>query len=172
MLPLSRHGYYAIERMAYGIRLTLREGLNLEAVAEYGLDIAKHLLELEGRPWGMLLVVEHDALLTPEGGRRLQQTIQPQFAMGRCATAILLRECRAQALVTDFWGRIYQSANLPYQFFTQETEAQTWLEAQITQAHARVAHHAGAEESETPTTEEQASISAQKQIDNAHHKQV
>ncbi len=131
MLQLSRHGYYAIERTAYGVRLTIREGLNQEAVAEYGLDMTKHLLELEGRLWGMLLIVEHDAMLTPEGGRRLQQTIQPQFSMGRCATAILLRECRASALVSDFWSRIYQSSNLPFQLFTQESEAQSWLEAQI-----------------------------------------
>lgn len=131
MLQLSRHGYYAIERKPYGIRLTLREGLNQEAVAECGLDMARHLLELEGSSWGMLLVIEHDAQLTPEGGRQLQRSIEPQLTMGCCATAILLRECRAQTLVTDFWSRLYQHANLPYQFFTQEAEAQHWLEAKI-----------------------------------------
>ena len=79
MLQLSRHGYYAIERTVYGVRLTIREGLNQEAVAEYGLDMTKHLLELEGRLWGMLLIVEHDAMLTPEGAPLATNDSTPVF---------------------------------------------------------------------------------------------
>jgi hypothetical protein len=143
VMPLShtqshqlQHGYYQIERLGTLLRLTIAEGINRELVLQYQTDVAEHVEALRGQLWGVHLIIAGDVLMTPEAAEALIGITRSHQPLGRCGTAIELRNTSVSGLLKAFWGNIYQASGIPYAFFESSAEAELWLHEQIAIAQA------------------------------------
>lgn len=138
--PQVIHGYYSIELREHWLRNTVAEGVNLELVLQYRKEADAAITHLLGQPWGVHLIVEGDALLTPEATDMLIQVVKTRATLGCCAAAVQLKHSHASSLLKFYWGHLYESAGLPHCFCNSEEEAEAWLTAQITKAQANPQH--------------------------------
>lgn len=138
--PQVMHGSYHLERREHWLRNTIAEGINLELVLKYRQEMEEAIAGLvsTGQPWGMHLIVEGDALLTPDATEILIQVVRKRFTLGCCGTAVQLKHPHASSLIKFYWGNLYQAAEMPHCFCNSEEDAEAWLTAQIAKAQAKL----------------------------------
>ncbi|MCD8548015.1 MAG: hypothetical protein LRY38_06235 [Aeromonadaceae bacterium] len=126
-----QHGFYAIECHGDYLRIFVAQSSNEELVMEYQREVKQAISRLSARHWGVHLVVIGDALMTQGATERLIAATRAQVSLGRCCTAIELRNPRARALQTNFWQGIYRQAGLHCTVVADEAAAVLWIREQI-----------------------------------------
>ncbi len=129
--PQRMHGFYHIELRARWIRVTVAEGVNLDLVKKYQPEAQAAMERFQGTQWGMHLLVEGDALLTPDATEKLQAMICSRARMGCSAVAIQIIGAQAPSLVKAYWNELYRHSGMPYCFCDDEQQAEQWLAAQL-----------------------------------------
>lgn len=127
----QQHGHYTIEAHGDFLRICVTESNNEELVMAYQQEVKQAISRLTSRHWGVHLVVIGDALMTQNAAERLITVARAQVPMGRCCTAIELRNPTARALQKNFWESIYRQAGLMCTVATSEEAALTWIRQQI-----------------------------------------
>ena len=132
MKDLQRlHGFYHIERRERWLRVCVAEGVNLELVKKYQPEAQAAMESFQGEAWGIHLIVQGDALLTPDATEKLQAIICSRARMGCCAVAIQIIEAQAPSLIRAYWGELYRHSGMPYCFCDDEGQAEQWLSAEL-----------------------------------------
>lgn len=125
--PNSQHGFYQIEVRHRWMRITVAEGINIELVTKYQGESMAAINQLQGQPWGIHLLIQGDALMTPDATEKLKALIRTRSALGFCGAALQLVDVNAVSIVRAYWGDIYAESGMPYVFCQSEDEAQQWL---------------------------------------------
>ncbi len=121
------HGFYHIESKPRWIKVTIAEGINLDLVKKYQPEMQAAIDRFNGRSWGMHLLVQGDALLTPDATVTLRNVIMTRAQMGCCAVAIQIVEATAPSLIQAYWNELYAHSGMPYTFCQDEAQAEQWL---------------------------------------------
>ncbi|GAA4502019.1 hypothetical protein [Pseudaeromonas paramecii] len=129
-----QHGFYSIECHGDFLRICVAESTNEELVLAYQREVKQAIGQLTSRHWGVHLIVLGDAMMTQDAAERLITATRAQVPLGRCCTAIELRQPTARALQTHFWEGIYRQAGLHCAVLANETAALEWIRQQIRQA--------------------------------------
>ena len=104
---------------------------NVECVHAYRDYLQLQIKSLAGQRWAMLAVTTGTPLHTPDSMAEMVNTIQQQRKLGRCATAIVLVDVEVESIVKSMLTGMYNQANEPFIFASDEASATIWLEAKI-----------------------------------------
>ncbi len=131
---LPPHGQYALSVDGPMLILRARGPWNREAVQLYRDELALLSTPLEQGAWGLLAIVQGEALLLPDAAALLQQKTATDLARGRVATALVFDNVILQELVEEQFSAIYAGLPQSLRFFDDLHEARAWLQSEIARA--------------------------------------
>lgn len=134
-IALPAHGEYALSLEGAVVCLRARGPWNREAVVQYRDEFSELTAPLGDRPWGLLGIVQGEALLLPDAAELLKQHTAADAPRGRVATALVLDQVLLVDLVQDQFRALYQGQAQAVEFFSDIERARSWLEAQLERAH-------------------------------------
>lgn len=111
---------------------------NLEFIRKYQRVVGAERRNINVPCWASLVNVYGLALAPMEATVDAQLIVDEAVESGLVATAVVLHEQEGLALQQKFWSRIYDASILPFQFFTETSEASEWLSEKIASSmHAK-----------------------------------
>jgi hypothetical protein len=129
------HGSHELAVQGRILQVRTRGPWNEEEVQRYVQSFARCVDQLAGAPWGVLAIVQGEAIHTPESQQGMVNAIVQHRRTGRCATALLLQLEIAPGLVRKLLIRMYAQAQEPCEFFDDEASAKAWLLTRIESAN-------------------------------------
>jgi len=120
-------------------RLTLKNNLLiLEATGPFNLQYVDRLVhDIQckvshiKKPWGQITVFNNDSIFVPDAFLKLKSSMQQRKESGLKVVAVILREPQCSFLIRSQISEIYQSAQIPFQFFDNFSEAEHWIAATL-----------------------------------------
>ncbi|WP_102797103.1 hypothetical protein [Bowmanella denitrificans] len=116
---------------------------NAELIESYQQAVQEYRQALSGQPWGNLVVLHGESLLTHDAVQLMNISIGRSKASGMVAAAVVLADANYPGLVEQLWRQIYQGAEMPHAFFTDQQSAHLWLLEQIKNASSVVTGNGG-----------------------------
>ncbi|MBT1062369.1 hypothetical protein KJY73_02235 [Bowmanella sp. Y26] len=109
---------------------------NAELIEQYQLAVQQHRQALAGEPWGNLVVLHGESLLTHDAVQLMNLSIGRSRDSGMVAAAVVLTDTKYPGLGEQLWHQIYVAADMPHAFFADIGSARTWLLEQIEKANS------------------------------------
>lgn len=110
---------------------------NAELIEQYQLAVLRHREALAGQPWGNLVVLHGESLLTHDAVQLMNLSIGRSCASGMVAAAVVLSDTNYPGLGEQLWHQIYVAADMPHAFFDNIESARGWLLEQIDLANSK-----------------------------------
>ena len=114
------------------LAIDLKGPFNLEFIRKYQRVVGAERRKINVSCWASLVNVHGLALAPMEATADAQLIVDEAVDSGLVATAVVLHEPEGLALQQKFWSRIYDASTLPFQFFSETSEASEWLSDKIT----------------------------------------
>lgn len=114
------------------LTIDLSGPFNLEFIRKYQRVVGAERRSINVPCWVSLVNVYGLALAPMEATADAQLIVDEAVDSGLVATAVVLHEPEGLALQQKFWSRIYDASTLPFQFFSETSEASEWLSEKIT----------------------------------------
>lgn len=126
MMKFEKHGVYTIE-VNDGVLLVDATGpFNDELVRDYHRALETAIGQLEGQPWGQIIVLHDLSLLTPDAEKSLMVSLRSRKLRGLVVCAVV---CDSPYFsVKSQFGRIYQDVGMAHGFLPSIEAAKQWVD--------------------------------------------
>lgn len=129
------HGDVSFELAPPLLIINVEGPVNTECAYHYLENIGSVRATLASNPWASLVRATNLDLIASDVRSLLVASIKDAMSINLVATSVLFNSQEFSAAVKQFWGQIYDTAGLPYRFFNDEDEAESWLIAQVNNAN-------------------------------------
>lgn len=104
---------------------------NQELILEYQQAVAKAIATLSGKPWGILVSLHGESLMTPAAADALTNAVKSRINNGMVACTSVFIDSTALSLQRQQMTTIYQNAKANFALFEDEAIALQWVKQQL-----------------------------------------
>ncbi|MBB6481184.1 hypothetical protein [Spirochaeta isovalerica] len=104
---------------------------NMESIIKSGDDATRSHKKLYGLKWGLLALLNGQAIHTPDAANVLIEAVKKDKKNGRTASALVLYDSGSADFGKHHISEIYRKAGETFRFFDNEESARKWLSAQL-----------------------------------------
>ncbi len=126
----EKHSEYSIELHGNVIRVEGSGIITESILRQYHQHVKQVVDNLNGQPWGFLGFAGGVGVMTPEAETYLVASIKFRKSLGMCACAMITSDATIPELVRNQFERVYEEAEIAYQFCQDERTAIEWLGTQ------------------------------------------
>ena len=121
------HGSANIQRIDNIVVIDAVGPWNKESTVDASEFFAQAYQDLAGRPWGVIVIVNGEALYTPEACLNITRNIIRDKAQGRVLTALITSGSNFPGVTRDILTKVYEEADAEFQFFDEFEVAFKWM---------------------------------------------
>ena len=130
-MQYSAHGSYTIEQQQNILLIDAQGPFNEVTTEQYYQDIKLVTKKMSGSPWASLISFKGNSVITPEAEQKLIETTQYRVDNGMVAVAAVIINSPYADILQMQLQRIYQSCSIQFNFFSDTSHAQKWLNSFI-----------------------------------------
>ncbi|MCV2883356.1 hypothetical protein OE749_01425 [Aestuariibacter sp. AA17] len=131
MIKFPAHGHVDFTVSPPLLIIDVTGPINQEGALIYIENVAHYRAQLSSGPWASLVYAKHFELMSADTREIMIGAIHKAKQVGLVATAVIFNDERVSHAAKAFWATIYNKTDLRHAFFENETEAKTWLIAQV-----------------------------------------